>query len=140
ALYKSAESVTAVTMTLPRRYFTSPEIFTDEQELIFARQWALVGHQSHVAKPGDYFVATVAGESLIILRDTEMNVRGFYNVCRHRGTRLKEDTCGHAAAIRCPYHAWTYALDGRLIGAPHLDDVAGFTKADDPLHTVNLRR
>src|SRR5207248_3258602 len=56
----------------------------------------------------------------------------------HRGTRLKEDACGHASAIQCPYHAWTYGLDGRLIGAPHMDEVPGFDKADYSLKPVNL--
>ena len=65
-------------------------------------------------------------------------MHGFYNVCRHRGTRLKEEACGHASAIQCPYHAWTYGLDGRLIGAPHMDEVPGFDKADYSLHAVNL--
>ncbi|HZA38904.1 MAG TPA: aromatic ring-hydroxylating dioxygenase subunit alpha, partial [Candidatus Baltobacteraceae bacterium] len=60
------------------------------------------------------------------------------NVCRHRGTRLCEEKNGHLSAIQCPYHAWTYALDGRLIGAPHMDEVPGFDKADFPLHPVNL--
>jgi glycine betaine catabolism A len=65
-------------------------------------------------------------------------VRGFYNVCRHRGTRLKEDAGGHASTIQCPYHAWTYGLDGRLIGAPHMDEVPGFDKSDYSLHRVSL--
>src|SRR4029077_4570201 len=84
------------------------------------------------------FVAKVAGESLIITRDKNDKVRGFYNVCRHRGTRLREDARGHASAIQCPYHAWTYGLDGKLIGAPHMDEVPGFDKADYSLHPVNL--
>jgi glycine betaine catabolism A len=124
--------------TLPQKYFASPEVFAEEQVKIFAKQWLLVGHQSQVAKPGDYLVAEVAGESLIITRDQRSTIRGFYNVCRHRGTRLKEDACGHASAIQCPYHAWTYGLDGRLIGAPHMDEVPGFDKADYSLHPVNL--
>jgi Rieske 2Fe-2S family protein len=78
------------------------------------------------------------GKALIVVRDQKLAVRGFYNVCRHRGTRLKEDNCGHVAAIQCPYHAWTYGLDGRLIGAPHMDDVEGFDRADYSLNSVNL--
>jgi Rieske 2Fe-2S family protein len=73
-----------------------------------------------------------------VIRDKDEQVRGFYNVCRHRGTRLKEDVCGHASAIQCPYHAWAYGLDGRLIGAPHMDDVPGFDKAEYSLRPVNL--
>ena len=124
--------------SLPQKYFVSPEVFAEERKKIFSRHWLLVGHQSQVAKAGDYFVAEVADESLIVTRDQRSTIHGFYNVCRHRGTRLKEEACGHASAIQCPYHAWTYGLDGRLIGAPHMDEVPGFYKADYSLHAVNL--
>ena len=140
---KTTETFTAGAKTLPQRYFISPEIFAKEQEVIFSSQWVCVGHQSEIAKAGDYFVREVAGESLIILRDKGGELHGFYNVCRHRGTRLREDRAGqaapgHVSAIQCPYHAWTYGLDGRLIGAPHMDEVQGFDKADYSLHSVNL--
>jgi Rieske 2Fe-2S family protein len=138
AFRKTTETFASGAKTLPQRYFVSPEIFTEEQENIFAKQWMLVGHQSQIAKPGDYLVQEVAGESLIIVRDKNGEVRGFYNVCRHRGTRLKEDACGHAPAIQCPYHAWVYGLDGKLIGAPHMDEAPDFDKADYSLHAVNL--
>jgi Rieske 2Fe-2S family protein len=99
----------------------------------------LVGHQSGVAQPGDYFISEVAGESLIVVRDKRGEIRAFYNLCRHRGSRLIENSNGQlSVGIQCPYHAWTYALDGRLLGAPHMDDVSGFDKADYPLHRVNL--
>ena len=124
--------------SLPQKYFISQEVFAREQAEIFSKQWLLVGHQSQIPKPGDYFLATIAGESVIVTRDQKSQVRGFYNVCRHRGTRLKEDAYGHASAIQCPYHAWTYGLDGRLIGAPHMDEVPGFEKSDYPLHSVKL--
>jgi glycine betaine catabolism A len=138
AFHKTAETFKAGAKTLPQRYFVSPEIFAQEQEKIFSRQWVLVGHQSQIAKPGDYFTSEVAGESLIVVRDQRSTIRSFYNVCRHRGTRLREDQSGHAAAIQCPYHAWTYGLDGRLIGAPHMNDVPGFDKADYSLRPVHL--
>jgi Rieske 2Fe-2S family protein len=129
--------------SLPQKYFVSQEIFAEEQKKIFLKEWLLVGHQSQIAKPGDYFVIEVAGESLIVIRDSKLEIRSFYNVCRHRGTRLKEHRageafCGHSSSIQCPYHAWTYGLDGRLIGAPHMDEVPGFDKADYPLRPVNL--
>src|SRR5437016_11151984 len=135
---KTVEIFTSGAKTLPQRYFVSPEIFAEEQKEIFSKEWLLVGHQSQIAQAGDYFVTQVAGESFIVTRDQGSVIRAFYNVCRHRGTRLKEDVCGHASAIQCPYHAWTYGLDGRLIGAPHMDEVPGFDKADYPLHQVNL--
>jgi glycine betaine catabolism A len=124
--------------SLSQKYFVSPELFANEQERIFSKQWLLVGHQSQLEKSGDFFLATITGESVIVIRDQKSQVRGFFNVCRHRGTRLKEDSCGHASTIQCPYHAWTYGLDGRLIGAPHMDEVPGFDKADYSLRPVNL--
>ncbi len=138
AFRKTAETFAAGAKTLAQQYFVSPEVFAEEQDRIFSKQWVLVGHQSQLAEAGDYFVAKVATESLIIVRDKGGEVHGFYNVCRHRGTRLREARNGHLSAIQCPYHAWTYGLDGRLIGAPHMDQVPGFDKADYSLHAVNL--
>jgi Rieske 2Fe-2S family protein len=135
---KTAETFAGRAKTLEQKYFVSPEIFARERERIFARQWVLVGHQSQLAEAGDFLLAAVAEESFVVIRDQRSVIRGFYNVCRHRGARLKEDACGHASAIQCPYHAWTYALDGQLIGAPHMDQVPGFDKADYSLHRVNL--
>jgi Rieske 2Fe-2S family protein len=138
AFRKTVETFAAGAKTLEQKYFVSPDLFAEEEEKIFSKQWMLVGHQSQLAEAGDYFVAVVADESLIVVRDQRSVIHGFYNVCRHRGTRLKEDACGHASAIQCPYHAWTYGLDGRLIGAPHMDQIPGFDKADYSLHAVNL--
>lgn len=135
---KTIDTFAAGAKTLPQRYFVSPEIFAQESEQIFCAEWVCVGHQSDIGKPGDYFVAQVAGESLIITRDQKGIVRGFYNVCRHRGTRLCEEASGHAAAIQCPYHAWTYSLDGRLIGSPHMDAAPGFDKNEYSLGAVHL--
>jgi Rieske 2Fe-2S family protein len=138
AFRKTAETFAAGAKTLAQQYFVSPEVFAEEQDRIFSKQWVLVGHQSQLADAGDYFVAEVASESLIIVRDKGGEVRGFYNVCRHRGTRLREDRNGHLSALQCPYHAWTYGLDGRLIGAPHMDQLPDFDKADYSLHAVNV--
>ena len=135
---KTIETFTAGAKSLAQHYFVSPEIFAQEQKEIFSKQWVLVGHQNQIANAGDYFTTEVGGESLIIVRDKRGAIRGFYNVCRHRGSRLIENRNGQSAAIQCPYHAWTYALDGRLIGAPHMDEVSGFDKTDYSLHTVNL--
>jgi Rieske 2Fe-2S family protein len=147
---KTAATRASGIKSLPQEYFVSPKIFAEEQEKILSTRWLLVGHQSQLANAGDYFLAEVGSpsshygvtsqgpESLIVIRDQKSQIRGFYNVCRHRGTRLKEDGCGHVSAIQCPYHAWTYGIDGRLIGAPHMDEVPGFDKTDYPLHPVNL--
>jgi Rieske 2Fe-2S family protein len=123
------------TRTMPRERYTSAEIFADEKERIFAREWNCVGRTSAFAKPGDYQLRTVADESLIIVHDRSGELHAFFNVCRHRGTRLCRETTGQLSeTIQCPYHAWTYALDGRLLGAPHMNEVQGFDKKDYPLH------
>lgn len=120
-------------------FYTSPAILAEEQERIFAKSWHCVGRSSALAGAGDYIVRTVAGESLIILRDRSGELRAFFNVCRHRGTRICEAASGQfSETIQCPYHAWTYTTDGRLIGAPHMQDVEGFDKRDYPLHAAAL--
>src|SRR6185436_19264817 len=125
--------------TLPQRYFVSPEVFAAEHERIFAAQWVCVGHRSQIANAGEYFLQTIIGESVIVLRDQPGQVRAFYNVCRHRGTRLCEQGSGRFhETLQCPYHAWTYALDGRLVGAPHMDKVDGFDKREHRLNAVAL--
>jgi Rieske 2Fe-2S family protein len=139
AFRKTVETFTAGARTLPQNYLVSEELFAKEQERIFSTHWLCVGQQSQIATAGEFFVADVTGESLIILRDQKDAVRGFYNVCRHRGTRLCEGTAGQfREPIQCPYHAWTYALDGRLIGAPHMDKADGFDKAHYSLHAVHV--
>jgi len=139
AFRKTAETFRPGARTLLQSYLISPEVFAKEQERIFSTQWLCVGHQSQLAKPGDYFVQEVVGESLIILRDQQGGVRGFYNVCRHRGTRICEEKNGQSReTLQCPYHAWTYGLDGRLVGAPHMDKVDGFNKAQHSLLAVSL--
>lgn len=137
---KTTDSYVQGARTLPGRYYTSPEIFADEAERVFSERWICVGRAGAIAERGAYVVASVGGESVIVLRDQSGELRAFYNVCRHRGTRLCEAASGRLSeTIQCPYHAWTYALDGRLIGAPHMHEVAGFDKRDYPLHSVSLQ-
>ncbi|MBA2564289.1 MAG: aromatic ring-hydroxylating dioxygenase subunit alpha [Gemmatimonadetes bacterium] len=125
--------------TLPGQYYTSPEIFAQECERIFRRHWLCVGREAQIVTPGAYFVASVAGESVIVLRDEQHVARAFYNICRHRGTRLCEEQSGELSrSIQCPYHAWTYTLDGRLLGAPHMEGVEDFEKREYSLHRVPL--
>jgi len=135
---KTAETFRSGAKTLPQQYLSSQEVFAREQERIFSGRWLCAGHQNQIGNAGDYFLQRVAGESLIILRDQNGEIRAFYNVCRHRGTRLCEQKSGHLRQVQCPYHGWTYALDGRLVGAPHMDKVEGFDKAAHSLHPVGL--
>jgi Rieske 2Fe-2S family protein len=126
---KTVESYRPGARTLPGEYYTSPAIFAQERERLGGRAWFCVGRAEAVAEPGAYFLATVAGESVIVVRDRAGVVQAFYNVCRHRGTRLLEEERGRLSeTIQCSYHAWTYALDGRLLGAPHMHEVEGFDR------------
>lgn len=135
--HKTSTTFKSGSMTLPQEYYLSDEIFNLEQERLFNKFWVCAGHQSRIPNPGDYFLLELFGESLIILRDKENHVRAFYNVCRHRGTRICETAEGRfSSSIQCSYHAWTYALDGRLIGAPFMKEVENFPWEDYPLHTA----
>lgn len=120
---------------LEGRYYTSADIFQAELERIFYERWLCVGRVEQIPNPGDYFIQAVGEESLIMVRGQDGQVRAFYNVCRHRGTRICIVADGHfTGSIQCPYHAWTYNLAGRLIGAPHMNEVEGFDKTDYPLY------
>jgi glycine betaine catabolism A len=126
--------------TLPREYYLSPEMFAREKERIFCREWFCVGREEELAAPGDYTVKDVAGESILLVRTREGRLAGHYNVCRHRGSQLVPD-CGSgtfAGAIRCPYHSWTYTLDGELRTAPFLDEADGLARRDLSLHPVGV--
>ena len=126
--------------TLPQVYYTSEAIYQREMERIFACRWLYAGHVTQLPEPGDFFLFEADKESLIILRDRQDRVRAFFNVCRHRGARLCSAASGHfASAVQCPYHAWTYGLDGSLIGAPIMVEVEGFAKDDFPLHPVDVK-
>jgi len=121
-------------LTLPQRDYVGTAVFLEEQERLFAHRWLCIGREEQIAKPGQYVLVEIGVESLIVVRDRSGTVRALFNVCRHRGTRLCEDPCGELSeTIQCPYHAWTYALDGRLIGVPDQRELEGFNKADYPL-------
>jgi phenylpropionate dioxygenase-like ring-hydroxylating dioxygenase large terminal subunit len=124
--------------TLPARYYVDGDYFTREMERLFRRMWICAGRSQEIAKPGQFVLRDVVGESVIVTRAPDGRAHAFHNVCRHRGTRLCTESSGaFAGSIQCPYHAWTYALDGRLLGAPHMDEVPHFRKDDYPLHHVH---
>ncbi len=120
--------------TLPGAFFTSPDVFAREQEQIFARNWVCMGRSADVAQPGDYCLIDVAGENLILLRDHAGRLHAHYNVCRHRGARICTELQGRLGeTLVCPYHAWTYRLDGSLAAARYMQDAPGFRREDWPL-------
>jgi Rieske 2Fe-2S family protein len=124
--------------TLPGQYYTDPAVFGREVEALFWDSWICGGRAEAIERPGDYFLRDVAGESIIVTRDAQAVIRAFYNVCRHRGTRLCAVPEGHVeGCLQCPYHGWKYGLDGRLLGAPHMEDPE-FRHEDYPLHRVHV--
>ncbi|HUO52540.1 MAG TPA: aromatic ring-hydroxylating dioxygenase subunit alpha [Gemmatimonadaceae bacterium] len=132
---KATQLGTSGARTMPGRNYTSPEVFAKEMERIYQRRWLCAGRASEVAKAGDFIVREVGAESIIVTRDASGELHAFYNVCRHRGTRMCEAASGNLGeTIVCPYHAWTYTLDGQCIGAPHMSGVEGFDKKDHALH------
>jgi glycine betaine catabolism A len=107
--------------TLPGRYYYDPTLYALEQERIFSRMWVCVGRAEEIPEPGMFRRVALGQESIIVVRDRQATLHAFLNVCRHRGSRLCTEAAGQLkGSIQCRYHAWTYGLDGRLIGAPNI--------------------
>ncbi len=111
--------------SLPAWTYSDPEFFALEQERVFRPSWQIVCHQNEIPATGDWRTLEYLGESILTIRGADDAVRSFYNVCRHRGSRLLDGAAGCAKKLVCPYHAWTYELDGRLSGVPGKADYPG---------------
>jgi len=111
--------------TLPSRFYLDAHVLDEEHKHIFARTWQIVGRSDQVTKSGDYFTTQLAGEPLLIVRGTDGELRGFYNVCKHRAGPPATG-CGSRKLFRCGYHGWTYSLEGKLINAPECEGVEDF--------------
>ncbi len=123
--------------TLPGAVYYDEGVFQQELEKLFFRHWLNVGHVTQIPNPGDFFTRDIGTESVLFIRGNDGAVRGFYNVCRHRGTRIVTDARGEKLrSIVCPYHAWTYSTEGKLVGAPHTDALEDFDKEDFGLYGV----
>lgn len=123
--------------TLPARYFYDQDIFEQEKAAIFYKNWVYVCHRSRVAKPGDYVTELVHDQNVIIVKGRDEKIRAFHNVCQHRGHELLKG-CGKAQMIVCPYHAWTYDLDGTLRAARETGSIEDFDKSEFSLKEVAL--
>lgn len=113
-------------MTLPAAWYTDPEWYARERDRIFRRTWQYAGLVEHAAAPGDFFTCEIADVPLFVTRDKTGALHAFVNVCRHRASQIVSAACGHAKAFQCPYHAWTYGLDGTLRSAPGMRDEPAF--------------
>lgn len=123
--------------TLEGRDYTAEDIFSREAERLFYQDWVCVGRAAAIPEVGDYFLASIVTESVIVVRGSDGRVYAHADVCRHRGARLCQDERGRfPGSIQCPYHAWTYGLEGRLLAARMMHDVADFERSEYPLYPV----
>lgn len=124
-------SVPSLRTSLPQRFYIEESVY--QQELTWLRQnmWLMVGHESQIPGAGDYFLYEFDRDSVIVIRGKEGRIRAHHNVCRHRGSRICVAAKGTVGVLACPYHAWSYELDGRLHGAP-------FTPADFDTRRIGL--
>jgi len=125
-----------VITSFPREYYVSHDWFEREMDQVFSRQWLYAGHASEIAHTGDFITRELGGESIIVMRDGS-DFHALFNVCRHRGARVCQESRGNARRLVCPYHRWTYGLDGQLMAAPAMP--ATFDPAGYPLFKATVR-
>jgi phenylpropionate dioxygenase-like ring-hydroxylating dioxygenase large terminal subunit len=123
--------------SLEQSLYLDPTIFALDMERVYLRQWLFAGHSSRIPNPGDYFLYHIAGESIIVIRQSDRSVRALFNVCRHRGSQICLEDTGSAKRLVCPYHAWVYETDGTLIAARHMPEE--FDKVSYGLHTGHVQ-
>jgi choline monooxygenase len=124
---------------MPAAFYTSPELFALEREHILQRRWIFLCRAEMLPDPGDYRAFDTAGGPLVLVRGADGVLRAFANVCRHRGSILVEGE-GSSRRFVCPYHAWSYTLDGALVTCPDMDRAVGFDREDNGLVTVRLEQ
>lgn len=118
--------------------YSNAELFELEYDAFFLRRWQLLGHVNDAVEPGDYFTGEIGRDSIAVIRGQDGELRAFRNVCRHRASRILEGQGTCRGVIRCPYHGWTYRLDGSLMAIPQEDTFEEFDRADYNLHNVQL--
>ena len=122
--------------SLDQRFYKDESIFELEKNHIFYDSWIFIGHESQIPNKGDYFVYKLLDEEIIVLRNKDNEVKAFFNVCRHRGSRICLEESGNTSRFSCPYHSWTYNLDGKLLAAKSLRE--GIDKSTLGLHPCNI--
>jgi phenylpropionate dioxygenase-like ring-hydroxylating dioxygenase large terminal subunit len=123
--------------TIPFDWYSDPAVLRLERERIFRRAWQYAGRADQVGEPGAFFTCDLGGVPIVVVRDQESHLRAFLNVCRHRGSLVCEGE-GRRSTLQCPYHAWTYGLDGSLRAAPRSELVPGFERDELGLVAVQV--
>jgi choline monooxygenase len=124
--------------TIPASWYTDPRIAQLELQNVLSRAWQAVGRAEQVERPGQYVTASVAGEPVVAVRGSDGKLRAFYNVCRHHAMTVMNEPCGHAQHMRCPYHGWTYNLEGQLRGMTEFEGVCNFDRAQNGLVPIRV--
>lgn len=124
--------------TIPASWYTNPEILQLELHAVFGRTWQVIGRTEQLASFGDYITAEVSGEPVLAVRGADGSLKAFFNVCRHHAAAVATEPCGRTQLFRCPYHGWTYGLDGSLKGAPEFNEVRNFDRAKNGLVPVRV--
>jgi choline monooxygenase len=124
--------------TIPAPWYIDERIAELERCNVFGRTWQVVARTEQLAAPGSFVTADLAGEPLVVVRGSDNQLRAFYNVCRHHAAAVVSEECGKAKIFRCPYHGWSYGLDGSLKGAPEFEGVCGFDRAQNGLLPVRV--
>ena len=126
-------------LNLGSECYRDPNIFGAESELIFAKSWQLIASENTLPKVGDYYATRIVGTDILLIRGTDGRLRGFKNVCRHRGAKLLQQGHGNCQVIRCPYHDWHYDTAGRLVDTPWFGEASPFELGRWPLHAIQVQ-
>ena len=124
--------------TIPASWYTDERVFELERQTVFGRSWQLAARLDQLREPGHYVTTEISGEPIVIVRGSDGELRGFFNVCRHHAAAVMTEPAGHATQMRCPYHGWTYSLEGDLKGTPDFSGVCNFDRANNGLAPVQI--
>jgi choline monooxygenase len=124
--------------TIPASWYTDVRVAELEKQNVFARTWQAIARTEQLSINGQYVTANLAGEPIVVVRGSDGKLRGFFNVCRHHAMIVMNEPCGHAQHMRCPYHGWTYSLEGELRGMTEFEGVRDFDRAQNGLVPVRV--
>src|SRR5215471_16354114 len=124
--------------TIPSSWYTDARIFLLEQQTVFSNSWQMAARVDQFNQPGDYVTNEIGGEPILIVRGSDDRLRGFFNVCSHHAAAVMTEAAGHAHQLRCPYHGWTYSLEGELKGTPDFNDVCNFERSENGLRRIEI--
>ena len=124
--------------TIPSSWYTHERLFELEKQTVFSHSWQFAARIGQLNKVGDYVTSEIAGEPIVVVRGGDNELRAFFNVCRHHAAAVMAEREGHANQMRCPYHGWTYSLEGELKGTPDFSGVCDFDRANNGLIPVEI--